>query len=104
LDLIAAAGVTTVVECLARGTPLLINALPGVKEYLGVDYPLYYGSIQEAESKLQNMAAIQAAHDHMLANPMRKLIRPQEFLNSLAASSGYSKALWTLSQSDGARL
>lgn len=101
LDLIAAAGVTTLVECLARGTPLLINSLPGVREYLGGDYPLYYGSIQEAESKLQDKAAIRAAHDHMLANPIRELLKPQEFLNSIAASNGYGKALWTISRNNG---
>ncbi len=101
LDLIAAAGVTTLVECLARGTPLLINPLPGVREYLGDNYPLYYASIQEAESKLQDTAAIRAAHDHMLSNPIREVLQPQEFLNSIAASNGYGKALWAMSPSNG---
>ncbi len=100
LDLITAAGITTLVECLARGTPLLINPLPGVKEYLGEDYPLYYGSIQEAELKLQDTELIRAAHDHMLANPMRELIKAQEFLNSIAASKTYQNALWTISCDD----
>jgi hypothetical protein len=63
LDLITAAGITTLVECLARGTPLLINSSPGVREYLGDDYPLYFGSIQEAETNLQDLELIRAAHE-----------------------------------------
>ena len=35
LDLLDASGVTTVVECLARCTPVLINPLAPIREYLG---------------------------------------------------------------------
>jgi hypothetical protein len=48
LDLIDASGVTTIVECLIRGTPLLINRIPPIEEYLGKDYPLYFASLDEA--------------------------------------------------------
>ena len=37
-----------IIECIARATPLLINPLPAVVEYLGRDYPLYYSSLEEA--------------------------------------------------------
>jgi hypothetical protein len=37
----------------------------------------------------------------MLANPIRELLKPQEFLNSIAASNGYGKALWTISRNNG---
>jgi hypothetical protein len=49
---------TTVVECIARNTPILINRLPGVVEYLGEDYPFYYSSLDEAEAKLQQPALL----------------------------------------------
>jgi len=32
----------TVIECIVRGTPILINKLPSVVEYLGEEYPLYW--------------------------------------------------------------
>ena len=32
----------TVVECIVRCTPLVINRLPALEEYLGEDYPLFY--------------------------------------------------------------
>ncbi len=37
-----------IVECIERNTPLVINRLPAVEEYLGRDYPLFYDNIKEA--------------------------------------------------------
>jgi hypothetical protein len=34
-----------VVECIARSTPLIVDRLPSVREYLGPDYPLYLDSV-----------------------------------------------------------
>ncbi len=97
LDLIDASAVTTIVECMARCTPLLINPLPAVKEYLGVDYPLYFESLKVAEKKLQDEGMVLAAHEHMVENPLRKRIAPQEFLNEFANTNAYKKILWRLS-------
>jgi hypothetical protein len=97
LDLIDASAVTTIVECLARCTPLLINPLPAVKEYLGEGYPLYFNSLEEAARKLQDGGMILAAHEHMCGNPVRKRIVPQEFLNEFANTNTYKKILWRLS-------
>jgi Polysaccharide pyruvyl transferase len=44
LHLIDASAVNTVIECLARGTPLIVNRHPAVEEYLGKEYPLFYSS------------------------------------------------------------
>ena len=43
----------TVVECIARATPLLVNKLPSVVEYLGAGYPFYYDSLEEAAEKAE---------------------------------------------------
>lgn len=48
VNLVDASAVNTVLECIVRNTPIFINALPAVVEYLGPDYPLYYRSIREA--------------------------------------------------------
>ena len=41
VELYDASANNTVIECIARATPLLINRLPAVVEYLGESYPLY---------------------------------------------------------------
>lgn len=41
--LIDASAVNTLIECIVRNTPILINRHPAVVELLGEDYPLYYG-------------------------------------------------------------
>jgi len=42
LHLVDSAAVNTVVECIVRNTPILVNKTPGVCDLLGPDYPLYY--------------------------------------------------------------
>src|SRR5436189_5340169 len=39
--LFGASANNVVVECIVRATPLVVNPLPPVVEYLGADYPLY---------------------------------------------------------------
>jgi hypothetical protein len=41
----------TILECIKFNTPIIINKLPSIVEYLGEDYPLYY----ESDSDLENM-------------------------------------------------
>lgn len=55
-----------IVECMARATPLLVNRLEPVVEYLGPDYPLYYSSYAEAAEKLHGDDHILAAHAYLL--------------------------------------
>ena len=43
LNLIDASAVNTVIECIIRNTPLIINRRPAIVEILGEEYPLYYG-------------------------------------------------------------
>ena len=93
LDLIDASGVTTIVECIVRGTPLLINRHPAVVEYLGEDYPLYFETLSEAEAKVCDLSLLKAAHLHMRDNPIVPFLTPQSFLNSLAGTSIYRNAL-----------
>jgi hypothetical protein len=93
LDLIDASAVTTVVECLVRGTPLLINRIEPVEEYLGADYPLYFGSLEEATSQLGDLELLRAAHEHMLANPIQMELRPQTFLDRMTTTATYHRAL-----------
>ena len=66
LDLIDASAVNTLVECVVRNTPLLVNRLPAIEEILGSDYPLYYSSYRDAKNKLCDMAVtVPAAHNYL---------------------------------------
>lgn len=58
LNLYDAAAVNTLVECIARGTPVLINRIPAVVEFLGSDYPFYYSSFYEASKKATDIDLI----------------------------------------------
>ncbi len=93
LDLIDASGVTTIVECMVRGTPVMVNPLPAVVEYLGADYPLYFESLDEAADKLSDAALIRAAHGHLRSNPMVSRLRPQAFLDAFVRTAGYTAVL-----------
>lgn len=54
-----------VIECIVRNTPLLINRLPAVEEYLGRDYPFYFSTLDEASSKLERPETALAAHEYL---------------------------------------
>lgn len=43
LNLVDASAVNTIIECIVRCTPIIVNRLPAVVEFLGEMYPLYYG-------------------------------------------------------------
>jgi hypothetical protein len=52
VELYDASACNTVMDCIMKSIPLLINPLPAVVEYLGVDYPFYYKDHEEAAEKL----------------------------------------------------
>jgi hypothetical protein len=47
LDVFNSSANNTVLECIARNTPLLVNKHPAIVEYLGDEYPLYFNNIDE---------------------------------------------------------
>lgn len=79
----------TVIECLARNTPLLINPLEAVKEYLGEDYPLYYYSLEEAAEKAADFDLLYKAHRYLTDHPMKQKLTGEYFLKSFADSQIY---------------
>jgi len=89
LSLIDAPANTTVVECIVRNTPLLVNRLPGVVEYLGEDYPLYYRDIEEADAKLSDQHAIAQAEDYLRTLAIKKELTFEAFVAAIARSAVY---------------
>jgi hypothetical protein len=52
LNLVDASAVNTIIECIVRETPIIVNPLPAVVEYLGKSYPLYYKGISSIKELL----------------------------------------------------
>lgn len=73
LKLIDASACNTLIECIVRGTPIVINKIPAVVEYLGKDYPLYYETLDDAASLINNDALIQKAHRYLMAKDKKFL-------------------------------
>jgi hypothetical protein len=51
----------TVIECIARNTPLIVNRLPALVEYLGEDYPLFYEGLDQVKNFLRDDDRLMAA-------------------------------------------
>jgi hypothetical protein len=50
-----ASACNTLIECVVRNTPIIINKLPAVVEILGNEYPLYYNTIKEASNIIDEL-------------------------------------------------
>lgn len=63
--LLGAAANNVVVECLARCTPLLVNRMPAVEEYLGPKYPFFYRDLNHAAELIRDERAVLGCHEYM---------------------------------------
>ena len=81
-----------IIECIARATPLLINPLPAVVEYLGQNYPMYFDSLDEASEKSLDVSLIFETHIYLQHCETAKKLSADYFLNSFKESEVY-KAL-----------
>jgi hypothetical protein len=64
IDLYDSAANNVVLECIIRNTPLIVNRTPGVVEYLGEDYPLYFNSLVEVDGLL-NLDNLKSGHEYL---------------------------------------
>lgn len=69
VELYDASANNVVVECIARATPLLVNPLPPVVEYLGPDYPFYFQTLDEAAEKARDRDLVGQTHEYLKACP-----------------------------------
>jgi hypothetical protein len=88
IELVDASAVNTVIECIVRNTPILVNKLPAVVEYLGESYPLFYKDIQHAHELLSNKKKILQAYKYL-----RKLDKSkftiEHFIHQLTSNPVY---------------
>lgn len=86
----ASAANNVILECIARATPIIVNPIPSVVEYLGPDYPLYAATTEEAELLLSNPDHIRAAADYLARSINHSDLTYDSFCDQLAASPFYA--------------
>jgi hypothetical protein len=78
----------TILECIARSTPIFVRRHPSVVEHLGEGYPLYFGDPEEATAKLFDPCLISAAHEYLRGiDKSRFTVR--SFVRQIVTSSIY---------------
>jgi hypothetical protein len=93
IHLCDASATNTIVECVARNTPIAVNRIDPVVEYLGEDYPLYYTCIEEVQSKLRDVHTIYGAHEYLKTFEGKKELTGEYFIKSFL-STGIVKNLF----------
>ena len=86
IDLIDSSANNTVLECISRNSPILVNRHPAVEEYLGSGYPFYYSSLKEAEIMLKDEGLITKTHEYLKDHPFKDELSYSHFLDSIAQS------------------
>lgn len=82
IKLVDASAVNTLVECIVRNTPIIVNKIEPIVEVLGVDYPLYYETYYEASCLLDNYTKLQSAYIY-LTNFDKTRFKIQTFMDTL---------------------
>ena len=76
----------TVIECIVRNTPILVNRSKPVEEYLGNDYPFYYSCLEEANEKLQNEDLIRVTYEYLANFSGKQELTEHYFLHAFMNS------------------
>ena len=70
-----------VLECIIRNTPIIINKIPPVVEYLGEDYPLYFENVDEVLELMSDTNVLKAYN--YLKNMDKSEFEIDYFINEL---------------------
>lgn len=85
INLVDASAANTIIECMVRRVPIVVNKISPVVEYLGEEYPLYYESFREAADKCTNPELINVAHEY-LKNLDKSFLTIEYFIQSMFQS------------------
>jgi hypothetical protein len=77
----------TIIECIVRNTPILVNKLPAVIEYLGEEYPFYYKTLDEALIKVNNIELIHETTRYLRKLGAKDRYTPKYFIQSILDSN-----------------
>ena len=81
IDLFNASANNTILECIMRNTPILVNKIEPVTEYLGVDYPFYFTNLEEIPDLL-NDTNIEKTYNY-LKNMDKSQFTIEYFINDI---------------------
>ncbi len=85
-DLYDSSANNSIIECIVRNAPLLVNPLEAVVEYLGKDYPFYYTSYEEAVAKACDLDLVHRTHLYLKNHEIKKKLTVEYFLKSFKDS------------------
>lgn len=88
-DLYDASANNAIIECMARNTPILVNPLEPVVEYLGSEYPFYFNSLEEAAVKARDLDLVKRAHEYLVNYEGKQRLRGEYFKESIIRSDIY---------------
>lgn len=91
LNLVDCSAANTIIECIVRETPLLINGLTPAKEYLGSDYPLYYDNLEDIP-KLLSEENIEITHQY-LHDLNKDFLKIEHFLDDVKNTPIYKNLI-----------
>ena len=77
----------TIIECIVRDVPVLVNPLPAVMEYLGKDYPFYFSTPREATEKAEDDELIASAHQYLSQLDIKEKLTAEFFRASFVESN-----------------
>lgn len=89
LNLYCASANNTIIECVVRNTPVVVNRLPTVEEYLGNDYPLFYDDINHANDIVNNDRLLIDGYDYLTKRDKRRFTI-DNFITTIVNSHLYS--------------
>lgn len=76
----------TIIECIARHTPIIVNNIPASVEYLGPDYPLFFHNISEIPELLKDLKRVEYASQYLAQSSIQLKITPNYFIDSFLKS------------------
>ncbi len=89
VNLYDASANNAVIECIVRNTPLLVNPIEPVVEYLGPEYPFYYQTFEEAAEKAENHDIVRAAFEYLRKLPTKEKLDGDYFREALVSTETY---------------
>jgi hypothetical protein len=90
LDLYDSSANNAIIECVARQTPVVVNRLAAVCEYLGADYPLYFDTLEEAARLAEDDDRVHAAHVYLRDHEeLRERLTADRFAAEFTGSAIY---------------
>ncbi|MEZ5922477.1 MAG: hypothetical protein R3C60_14175 [Parvularculaceae bacterium] len=83
LDLYDATANNTVLECIARHTPIIVRKLGATVEYLGEEYPLYFETLDEAAALASDPGKLMEAHQYLQSWSLKPCFYPEAFIEGV---------------------